>query len=206
MSKLSFEGRKKTCILTYFLYWSASTEWITLIISQACTNWHMINNLAFGIVTANARTWISTMLTNASHSTGTIWIINTFRSAAGSICITDIWWDTRTSGSTIFWSTLWIFTAWRWRAGINMISLWGNGSTSSKCITSKTRQAITECWMCYHMTLCVCSASICTWIFTSFSNTCLIIWTIVAKHALRSTIWWTSNIIFYTWANWVALS
>lgn len=76
INKYEFEMKKKNIyfpsILTYFWFWSASIEWIALIISNTCTNWHVINNLTFGIIATHARTWISTMLTNASHSAGAI--------------------------------------------------------------------------------------------------------------------------------------
>lgn len=39
-------------ILTYFWFWSASSERITLIISNTCTNGHMIDHLTFSIFTA----------------------------------------------------------------------------------------------------------------------------------------------------------
>lgn len=192
-------------LLTYYWYFSTADEWITLIASFASAHWHMIDDVALCKWTAHTWTWISAMLSYTCHSTGTIWVENTLWPTSSSVSISNIWWNAATFGNTIVRSTYWIFTTWRWIAWINRISFDWNWWASGECITSKSWQTVTECRMCHNMTLSVYSASIRAWIFATFSDASLIMWAIVMQHTLRSTIWRASNVIFYTWANWMAL-
>lgn len=175
------------------------------MISWTCTNWHMIDHMAFGICTAYSRAWISAMLSNAGHSTGTIRIINALRPATIAVCIANVWWNTSAFGNTIFRSTLWIFTAWWGEAWIVANISW-NLCASGECIASKSRQAIAVCWMSNHMTFRIYSACIRTRILASFSYASFVIWTVIIQYTLRSTVWRTSNVIFHARTNGMTLS
>lgn len=137
------------------------------------------------------------MLTNASHAAGTVCIVNAFGTAAGRIRVADVRRNARTLCNTILNDALWIFATW-WR--IAWIE-WddrdvGNSWATDKCVAAIACHAITVCRVRDHVALGVRATRILAWIFTAFSNACLVLWAIVAQDTLWSTVWWAADVIF----------
>lgn len=91
----------------------AACHWIANVASVAGAQWRMINNLALGIVATSSGTRIHAFAIYTGPIRRTFAVQNAFW-AAFDVRITEIFWYTRTSSSTIVLLTNGICSAWCW--------------------------------------------------------------------------------------------
>ena len=106
--------------LTIVFLFTAS-KWITFKTAYAATSWHMIYYRAFSIGCTGSCARIATMLFDASQRRRTFRIVNTFRTTARCVRITNVWFYALAASYAITFATNGIFSARMWIARINMI-------------------------------------------------------------------------------------
>lgn len=84
---------------------------------------------------------------------------------------------------------------------LNRHALTWNDYTTNKRITSITRRTWTDWIVINDLASCRLSTSWCAWISTFLIDTCTILWTFWTDNTFRSTIWWATDKIGQTWAN-----
>lgn len=114
-SKTRFFDRDKT-ILTWLRV--TSCERISSISVHAITDWTVVIDPTFGILTASIWTWIDTFLINASFVVAALRANNTFRSTTR--WTTNIVRQTRANCLVIDFPTLRVWTAWRWLTRVDV--------------------------------------------------------------------------------------
>lgn len=185
-----------TVLLTLNDFPATASEWISLVATFARTSWNVIDDSALSVDTAHAWTWIAAMLSNASGITGTISIVDALGATAVRVGITNVRWYTGAFSDTVAHTALGILTARRRIAWIRWhdCCIWYSG-TSNKSITLEAFHAITVGRMVDYMALGVGAACSSAWILAFLANTCLILWTFIAEHALGTTIWRAADVV-----------
>lgn len=98
--------------------WVTSCKWISCVSVHAITDWTVIVDATFRVLTASTRTWIDTFLIWTSFVVWTFRAHNALRSTAG--WASDISWKTRTNTLVVNFTTLRVGAARRWRTWINI--------------------------------------------------------------------------------------
>lgn len=174
---------------------STSNEWIPCESFWASTYGLMIVNIASGLWWTNSDTRINATFINASQIARTFRICNAFRSTIWSSA--DIIWQARTNRSITNFTTLWIWSAWRWHT-TNRLN-WNNRMThffldaSNEWIASVTNFTATNWIVINHLASGVLTAYGFTWIFAFLIDAWLVESTFRTNQTFWATIWRRSN-------------
>lgn len=184
---------------------STSAERVTLIVALARTHRNVIDDNALGIRAANARTRVTAMLPNASHSAGTVRAVNALRSASGSIRIANIRRNAATLGHAIVRGALGILAARRPLTRIDHIVFGRNRRASNERIAAIAGHAITEGRMGDNVALGIGAARIRARVLAFLPYARLALRTVVVEDALGPAVWRRSNVVLDARAHRMAL-
>lgn len=217
--------KKKTYTHTLWNF-IATNGGISCVSTRATAIWCMICNKTFSICATHSNTWIDTFHINAGFShwtitvhytfgtTFNIWITKIFgqTSARSGVifflanCIYSAWicLTSRYFGlmidykNQILWTRInccWTDRNRKFQVFVNLKYTW-NWRAGNKRITSVSVWTTTSCLMIVTTANSFWSTTTNTWINTTLIYASQISWTFRIRHTFRSTIWWTTKIVW----------